>query len=98
MPKDKHSCMKPKVVYCIYYPSNISSDSGPQHGGLVVNFTAKHGDFLVLSGTAFSTSVLISSSVIEEKRSISKFVRQTGVIGCERTHAREEIFDIIRSG
>ena len=30
-------------------------------------FTAKHVDFLVLSGTAFSTSVWISSSVIERK-------------------------------
>ena len=71
-------------------------------------FTAKHVAFLVLSGTASSTSVLTSSSVIEEKRSISKFVRQTGVIGCERTlsvdkrysakchdstnHAREEMY------
>ena len=71
-------------------------------------FKAKHVAFLVLSGTASSTSVLTSSSVIEEKRAISKFVRQTGVIGCERTlsvdkrysvkchdstnHAREEMY------
>ena len=63
---------------------------------------AKHVDFLVLSGTAFSTIF----QEIEEKRSISKFLCRTGVIGCERAlsaywvtchdstnHARDEIFD-----
>ena len=54
-------------------------------------FTAKHVDFFVLSGTAFSTSLLISSLVIDEKLSISTFVRQAGVIGCERTLSADNV-------
>ena len=43
-------------------------------------FTGKHVDLFVLSGTAFSTSVIVSSSIIEEKRSISKFVARRGLL------------------
>ena len=66
MSKDNYSCIfpKPKVVYCLSYPSNISSHS--ESSGAEQNKTkheAKHVDFLVLSGTAFPRSFLISSSV-----------------------------------
>ena len=58
MSKDNYSCIlpKPKVVYCLYYPSNISSHS--ESSGAKQNFKIKHEakyvDFLLLSGTAFS--------------------------------------------
>ena len=66
MSKDNCSYMfpKPKVVYCLYYPSNISPHS--ESSGAKQNKTkheVKHVDLLVLSGTAFSTSLLISSLV-----------------------------------
>ena len=67
MSKDNYSCIFPKskVVYCLYYPSNISSHS--ESSGAKQNYKtkheAKHVDFLVLSGIAFSTSFLIFSSV-----------------------------------
>ena len=66
MSKDNCSYMflKPKVVYCPHYPSNISSHS--ESSGAKQNKTkheVKHVELLVLCGTAFSTSFLISSLV-----------------------------------
>ena len=59
MSKDNYSCIfpKPKVVYCLYQPSNISSHS--ESSDAKTKHEAKHVDFLVLSGTAFSTIFLI---------------------------------------
>ena len=62
--KDNYSCIfpKPKVVYCLSYPSNISSHS--KSSGTKQNKTwSKTLQLLVLSGIAFPTSFLISSSV-----------------------------------
>ena len=60
MPKDNYSCIfqKPKVVYCLYRPSNISSHS--ESSGAKTRQTkheAKYVDFLMLSGTAFSEAI-----------------------------------------
>ena len=62
MSKDNYPCIfpKPKVVYCLYHPSNISSHS--ESSGAKTKHEAKHVDFLVLAYTAFSTSFLISTS------------------------------------
>ena len=55
----------------------------------------KHVDFLVLSGTAsfcfLNKFPKSPHKEIEEKHSISKFVRQTGVIGCERALSADNV-------
>ena len=92
--KDNYSCIfpKPNVVYCLYYPSNIlahSESSGAKKGQNKTRSKTRR-----LLG-AFWTSFLISSLEIEEKRSISKFLRQTGVISCERALSADNIDRII---
>ena len=56
MSKDNYSCIfpKPKVVYCLYYSSNISSHN--KSSDIKQNKTkheANHVDFLVLSDATF---------------------------------------------
>ena len=57
--KDNYPCIfpKPKAVYCLYYPSNVSPRSGST-GVKQKRHIAKHVDFLVLPGTTLSTSVI----------------------------------------
>ena len=65
MSKENYSCIfpEPKVVSSPFYPSNISSHS--ERSGVKQNYRTKHEakyvDFLLHSGTALSTSFLISS-------------------------------------
>ena len=111
MSKDNYSCMFPKlkVVYCLHYPSSISSHS--ESSG-ETKHEAKHVDFLVLSGTAFSTSFpyFLISKLKKNAPFRSLFARRglLAVSGHYRlitsarywvtchdstNHAREEIFD-----
>ena len=86
MSKDNYSCIfpKPKVVYCLYYPSNISSHS--ESSGAKQNKTRSKtrrllGAFWYCFLNKFPNFLI--SKVKKNAPLISKFVRQTGVIGCE---------------
>ena len=91
--KDNYPCIfpKPKVVYCLYRPSNISSHS--ETSGAKTKHKAKR--LLAAFWYCFLNKFPNFHQEIEEKRSISKFVRQIGVIGCEWALSADNVCSLL---